>query len=280
MSKIQAYILLGRPFTSLLGAVAIFAATFVGAGTHLGTFLLPAIIGAAVGYFFTSASDSLNDYFDRDADSINHPERAIPSGKISPHAALTFSMVLFSVSLVLGFFVGLLVGFQAFLVVLIAFFVEMAYDLKVKNRVKAFGNIFIGFLTVLAFVYGGVIVNNLSPVIFMAAASFLSITAREVVKDVEDIRGDSYKKSLPKMVGVRNANLIAITLILIAVILSIIAYIPLHIFGLGYFIAVLAADLLFLGSMPLLFKNPKAARQMWKFAMLIALLAFIVGGVI
>jgi hypothetical protein len=35
----------------------------------------------------------------------------------------------------------------------------------------------------------------------------------------------------------------------------------------------------FLGSLPLLFRNPNKARHIWKYAMMLALIAFIVGGI-
>jgi geranylgeranylglycerol-phosphate geranylgeranyltransferase len=164
-------------------------------------------------------------------------------------------------------------------VVLAALLLELTYDFTVKKRVKFFGNIFIGLQAVLAFIYGGVIVGNIGPVLFMAAAAFLSITAREVVKDVEDIKGDKNQKSLPKIIGVKNANFIAISFLLLAIALSVVAYYPLALLGLGYFAVVLIADAVFLASLPLLFKNPNAARHVWKYAMMLALIAFIVGGV-
>ncbi len=279
VSKPSALFTLGRPFTSLLGAVAIFAASFVGSGTRISAYGLEVSLAVAIGYLFTSASNALNDYFDRDIDRVNHPERPIPSGTVSPKEAVAFSGVLFGISLGLAVLLSFVSGVQALLIVVGALAVQLAYDFRVK-KVKAVGNIFIGLQTVLAFVFGGLIVNNLSPVAFMAAASFLAITAREVVKDVEDMGGDVDKMSLPKMIGVKKANSIALTLISTAILLSVLAYFPLHVFGSGYFIVVIVADAVFIYSMPLLFRNPQAARRIWKFAMLLALIAFIIGGVV
>lgn len=278
-NKASVLFTLGRPFTSLLGAVAIFAASFVGSGTKITSYGLAVVLAVVIGYVFTTASNALNDYFDRDIDRVNHPERPIPSGKISAKTALTFSSAMFGLSMALALVLSFLTGIQAFLIVFAALVVQLAYDLRVK-KVKAVGNIFIGFQTVLAFIFGGLIVNNLSPVAFMATASFLAITAREVVKDVEDIRGDVDKVSLPKLIGVKKANLIASALILSAILISVFAYYPLRIFGLGYFAVVIVADAVFIYSIPLLFKNPNAARRTWKYAMLVALIAFIVGGIV
>jgi geranylgeranylglycerol-phosphate geranylgeranyltransferase len=277
-SKAGALFKLGRPFTSLLGAVAIFAASFVGAGVSIGAHALPVALGVIIGYIFTSASNALNDYYDREIDRVNHPERPIPSGKVSPKSALIFASTGFIVSIGFAFWLSFYIGFIGLGLVLAALLIQLGYDLKVK-KTKAVGNIFVGFQTVLAFLFGGFVVGNLNPVAFMASASFLAITAREVVKDVEDIEGDVDKVSLPKMIGVRKANFLALALVFIAIALSVAAFYPLAIFGWEYFAVVLVADALFVGSMPLLFRNPRQAREMWKYAMLVALIAFIVGGV-
>ena len=277
-SKASALFSLGRPFTSLLGAVAIFAASFVGAGTNLGEYWAYVILGVLIGYLFTTASNASNDYCDRNEDKINHPERPIPSGRIGVKTALAFSSAVFGLSIVLAAVLATLVGAAILIVFLAALGVQVAYDLKVK-KTKIVGNLFIGFQTVLAFLFGGVIVGNLDPVAFMATASFLAITAREVVKDVEDIKGDANKTSLPKLIGIKKANIIALALISAAIGISVVAYYPLHILGLGYFVLILVADAVFIGSMPLLFKNPNAARKSWRYAMMLALIAFVVGGV-
>jgi geranylgeranylglycerol-phosphate geranylgeranyltransferase len=278
-NKASALFTLGRPFTSLLGALSIFAASFVGSGIKLGMYGVEVALGVIIGYIFTTASNALNDYFDRDIDRVNHPDRPIPSGKINAKTALTFSSVMFGLSIGLALILGTLAGVQTSVVVIAALIIQIAYDVKVK-KTKIIGNLFIGLQTVLAFFFGGLIVKNLSPVAFMAVASFLAITAREVVKDVEDIKGDVDKSSLPKIIGIKKANIIALALISSAIITSLIAYYPLHVFGAGYFVAVLVADAVFIYSIPLLFKNPNAARRMWKIAMLLALIAFIIGGII
>ncbi len=56
------------------------------------------IIAMIAVFFITSGSMGLNDYFDRDIDKKAHPDRPIPSGKITPMQGLTFSIILFSFS--------------------------------------------------------------------------------------------------------------------------------------------------------------------------------------
>ncbi|VVB87180.1 Uncharacterised protein [uncultured archaeon] len=80
-------------------------------------------------------------------------------------------------------------------------------------------------------------------------------------------------------IGVKRAGIVASCLIILAVLISPLPYYPLRVFGWEYLLAVSVADILFIGSIPVIFKNAKLARRMLKFAMLIAIFAFITGSV-
>ncbi len=82
---------------------------------------------------------------------------------------------------------------------------------------------------------------------------------------------------MPKKIGVRKAGFVAAFLIILAVLISPIPYYPLNQFGWQYLVVVSIADAIFIGSIPVIFKNAKKARRMLKFAMLIAIIAFMVG---
>jgi geranylgeranylglycerol-phosphate geranylgeranyltransferase len=63
------------------------------------------------------------------------------------------------------------------------------YAIRLKRTPLA-GNVVVGLLTALIFISGGVAVNSLTGTIIPAIFAFLFTTAREIVKDVEDIEGD------------------------------------------------------------------------------------------
>jgi len=275
--KVFVLLSLGRPLTSFLVALAIFSASFVSSGALILRYSPGIFIGPAIGLIFGVASNSINDYFDRNADRINHPERPIPSNKIEPQAALNFSLILFAVGISVALVLVFIVGFEALAVVLLAFVLQIAYEKKLK-KIKLLGNVLIAFQTTLAFIFGGILVRNVTPTTIMATTAFLSILGREIVKDVEDIKGDTDKLTLPKIIGIKNANLIASGLILSAIVISLIAYYPLSIFGRSYFALVIVADVLFVYSFRVIFQNSNRARNLLKYAMLIALLAFVFGG--
>jgi geranylgeranylglycerol-phosphate geranylgeranyltransferase len=269
---------MGRPLTSILVGLGVLAASVAGVGTLIINYALPVLLGTIVGFVFGLASNSLNDYLDRDIDEVNHPERLIPSGLASARAVLSFSIVMFGLGIVVAGYLSTYVGYVAFILVILAFILQILYEAEIK-KVKIVGNITIGVQTMLAFIFGGVIVKAGLTTIVMAGASFLAIVAREIVKDVEDIKGDFNRKSLPKIIGIRKSNVLSSLMIMAAIVISIMAYYPLKIFGLTYLIIVLGADFLFLYSITIIFQNSKKARITLKFAMLLALIAFVIGGI-
>lgn len=270
---------LGRPLTSTMIALATFTSAFIGAGYGITKHTMPVILGAIAAFFCGMAGNSLNDYFDYEIDKISHPERPIPSGRVTLKLALFFSVLMFAISVLVAFFLSILVGhLEALLLVLMAILVQTTYELWFK-QVKIIGNAVIGIQTMLAFLLGGIIVGNLSSIGVLAVAAFLAIMSREIVKDIEDIGGDVGRVTLPKIVGIRKAGIVAALLIFAAVSVSFIPFYPLHIFGVQFLVSITVADALFIYSIPIIFRNPKKARKVLKIAMIIAIAAFIIGGI-
>ncbi len=271
------FVSLGRPLTSLMIGLAVFTSALIEAGSSINNYFLPVFLGFAVAFFFGIGGNAINDYLDYENDIINHPERQIPSGKIKPGQALRFSLFFFAVSLLLSIYLCSLVGYGALLIVVAALAFQIAYEMRFKHE-KVIGNMIIGSQTALAFIFGGVVVGRNIITGIIAAAVFLSIVGREIVKDIEDVKGDKDRKTLPKMLGVKKAGIVAAILIILAVLISPLpSYIG--IFGWEYLSVIAAADLLFIGSIPVIFKDAKLARKMLKFAMLISIIAFMVGSV-
>lgn len=272
------YISLGRPLTSLMIGLAVLASALIGVGRDVDVYALPVFLGFAVAFLFGLAGNAINDYFDYENDKINHPERPIPSGKLKPEQALFFSLFFFAVSLSLSLYLSSIVGYGALLVVVTALASQVAYEWKFKHE-KIIGNVIIGAQTALAFVFGGVVVGKTGMTGIIAVAVFLSIVGREIVKDIEDVKGDKDRVTLPMKLGVNNAGIVAAFFIVLAVLISILPYYPLHQFGWRYLLAVSIADALFIGSISVIFKDARMARKMLKFAMLIAIFAFVIGSV-
>lgn len=272
------YISLGRPLTSLMIGMAVFASALIGAGLKINDYAIPVFLGIGIAFLFGIAGNAINDYLDKESDKINHPDRPIPSGKLKPGQALFFSIIFFSISLLLSIYLSLISGYGVLIIVMIALASQIAYEMRFKHK-KIIGNMIIGTQTALAFVFGGVVVGKTMITFVIAIAVFLSIVGREIVKDIEDVKGDKDRVTLPMKIGAKKAGIIASVFIVLAVLISPLPYYPLHQFGWEYLSVVSMADMLFIGSIPLIFKDAKLARRMLKFAMLIAIFAFIAGSV-
>jgi geranylgeranylglycerol-phosphate geranylgeranyltransferase len=259
----------------MIGLVVV-ASALIGVGSNLNEYILPIFLGFNVAFLFGIAGNALNDYFDYENDKINHPDRPIPSGKLKPEDVLGFSIFFFILSYLLSLLLSSIVGYEALLIVTFAFVSQIAYEKKYKHE-KIIGNLIIGTQTALAFVFGGIIVGKTVITSIIAIAVFFSIVGREMVKDIEDIRGDKDRVTLPMKIGVKKAGVVAAIFILLAVLISPLPYYPFHQFGWEYLLVVSIADILFICSIPMIFHNAKLARRMLKSAMLIAIFAFVAG---
>jgi 4-hydroxybenzoate polyprenyltransferase len=89
-----------------------------------------------------------NDYFDLDEDKRDRPDRPLPSGKITPRAALLAGLGLMTAGVMLAFLVGLLSGFLAVALVLAIFL----YDAVLKA--SPIGPVAMGFCRFLNILLG------------------------------------------------------------------------------------------------------------------------------
>lgn len=228
-------------------------------------------------FFITGAGNGLNDYFDIDIDKINKPSRPIPSDKISLKNALYYSLILFVLGIVLAFLVNDLCGIIALLnsIILILY----ARSLK---RTPFFGNASVGYLTGSTFLFGGAVfgMSGLQALLVLFLLATLATIAREIVKDVEDIDGDKKDgaRTLPILVGARKASYLAAIFGLIAIIASPVPYMQ-SILNEKYLFVVAIADIFLLVAIYQILGKNDAARssKLFKFAMLFALISFIVG---
>jgi geranylgeranylglycerol-phosphate geranylgeranyltransferase len=225
----------------------------------------------------SGAGNTINDYFDVRIDSINRPDRPIPSGRATLKEALYFSYTLFSLGTLLAFWINLICGFIALFNSLLLIFYA-----KTLKGTPLLGNLSIGYLTGSTFLFGASVFGfeglEVLFVLFLLAA--LAITAREIVKDIEDIEGDKVEgaDTLPIRVGAKKAGYLAVFIGLLAVLLSPLPYF-MQMLGVRYLYLVLLADMGFFAAIYQLLvrNNPTKSSRMFKIAMFFALIAFIAG---
>ncbi len=228
-------------------------------------------------FLISGAGNAINDYFDFKIDSINRPERPIPSGRVKLKEAMYLSYLLFTLGTFLAFSIQHICGF-------IAFFNSLMLILYAKTLKSTpfLGNISIGYLTGSTFLFGASVFGfgGLKALSVLFVLSALTTTAREIVKDIEDMEGDQMEgiDTLPLRIGAKKASYIAALMGFLAIFLSPLPYL-MSVLGLRYLYFVLLADLgLFAAIHQILaLKNPAKSSKMFKIAMFFALLAFIAG---
>lgn len=268
-----------RPTTSLLAASAPLASIVATSGMGWTSHLLDAALAISVVFFFTMGSNALNDFYDLKGDKINHPERPLPSGRVSAKAVYNTSFALFVIALSLSALLSVLTSIFTLGLVFLATAIEFVYERKAKYN-KGVGNFVIGAQSAMAFVFGGVVIQNIYIAGVMGIAAFVSVSGREIVKDIEDMAGDSDRRTIPMAWGRKKAADLAILLTIISIVIGFLPYYPLRIFGELYLIMVIIADFILVTSLRHVLTNPLKARIMMKGGMGIAIISFIIGGLI
>ena len=275
------YLEILRPGNALMGAISIILIAIIDK-----TISIPIVLAMITVFFETAAGNVINDYFDYNIDLVNKPERPIPSGRISLENGKRYAYLLFAAGTVCGFLISYLTAnWIPFIIVLIADVVLYLYAYKLKAT-PLIGNLAVGFMTGFGFVFGGFTINNPSIVmtsIFLEFFAFVMTTAREIIKDIEDIEGDRKDgaRTLPILIGKKKPAILATILIIIDCALCPLLYIY-HIFGVLYLVIIAVAVIIFIYSAILIMKSQEEpvahkSSKLLKIGMLIAFLSFALG---
>ena len=165
------------------------------------------------GPLMCAMSQTMNDYFDREVDAINEPDRPIPSGKISKSASwlITFGLI------VTGFLVAFSIHPYVMAIAFVGVLMSHAYSgppIRAKRN-GWFGNLIVGlayegvaWLTGSFAITQGVPSGNT-----IALAIIFSLGAHGIMtlNDFKSIVGDNIRKvaSIPVQLGEKKAALLA-----------------------------------------------------------------------
>jgi len=216
MGKLSGFLRLIRPPNCIIMGFAVIVGASLVSPPDLSINLF---FGFVTSFTLTGASMAINDYYDRDVDAINEPNRPIPSGMVGPREALSFALVL---SLV-GFAAALVTNISCLIVAVIAWAIFVTYTTKGK-RTGLPGNFLVSACVAIPFIYASFVVEErleLAVTIF-AAMAFLSNTGREVAKGIVDVEGDRSQniKTIAVSFGDRTAAFVAAVFFFSAVTLS------------------------------------------------------------
>lgn len=289
--RLPATLELVRPHNCLLAGLAVLIGAIIATGGS------PPWLAAAFAFAAAAAicagGNAINDYCDRKIDAINRPERPIPSGRLGARQVLAMGRDLFIAGIILTIPLG-----PSCIVLAIVNSVVLALYAAELKRHGLIGNLIVGYLVGSTFLFGGLVVSEiervgvlslavgeLRAVGILAAMAALSTVGRELIKDIEDMRGDRKigLKTFPLRHGTRAAASLAIAFVAAALTLSPMPYV-LGLFGSAYIVLVSISALAFISASVTIVRSQKSrsagrASLLCKVAMGFGLLAFLVGAV-
>jgi 4-hydroxybenzoate polyprenyltransferase len=157
------------------------------------------VLIAAAGYI-------INDYYDVKIDFVNKPDRVVIGKSITRRFAILYHVIFSS----LGILIGLYLSWRVAAVNVFSVFLLWLYSNNLKRQ-PFIGNLSVAFLTALSIYVVEVFFRTGNPfVIIYASFSFFMTLVREIVKDMEDLKGDNIFgcRTLPIIWGVRKTKMI------------------------------------------------------------------------
>lgn len=246
------------------------------------------ILGFTTAFTLTGASMITNDYWDRLVDAVNAPTRPIPSGLISPRLALWSAFAL----LVTGIGAACMTNLACFFLAIFSIVTSLLYNYWGK-KLGLWGNFMVSLCIAIPLIYGGFLyhgvqlnVEGLTLLLFFDLMIFFAITGREVNKDIVDVEGDTIRaiRTVAISYGSKSAAITASLFYMVAVFLSFLPWV-LKLTSWVYPLLVSVADLGFIISAFILLRDyskesAMKVKNMVLFWMLVALLAFLTGGIV
>ena len=283
MGKLGGYLRLMRPVNCLMMGFAVIVGASLASPNVLSLFWSNLIYGFITGFMLTAASMVINDYYDREIDGVNEPNRPIPSGLIQPKEALAFAFILTAIGFATAYLTNV-TNVSCFVIAIIAWIVFVTYT-TVGKRTGLLGNFLVSTCVVIPFIYGNYAVAGAVElnVLIFASMAFLSNTGREITKGIVDVKGDKMQKvkTLAVRYGEKNAAIVAMVFYLLAILLSPIPWL-LNLVSLWFIPLVAITDFGLAASSFMLLKDysRENARKVKKIVLLwfiIGLLAFVIG---
>ncbi len=166
----------------------------------------------------TAGGYIVNDIFDLEADNINKPTKVFIGNIISVKNA----WFAYWITTIIGLFLGIYVSFKSgnnslsfiFIFTSIALFIYS----KLLKKLPFIGNIMVALLVslsiflIMLFEYSEEKINSFIAVVIYSIFSFLTTLIREIIKDIEDVKGDYAQRmqTLPIVIGIQRTNRITV----------------------------------------------------------------------
>ena len=275
--KIFAYIKIARPINVIITFLVVIVAILISEKEQ--TELIVIVLASLAAAFTAAAGNIVNDIYDIETDRVSHPNRVLVLGIITKKEAAIEYRFLNLIAIIISSFLstGLL------LIVITSIIILFFYSYTLKRK-PLIGNITVAFLAGLVFIYGGIAAGNPKAAIIPATFAFLINLIREIVKDVQDIEGDSKLnyKTFPIRFGIDGSKLMVILLSIVLILLTLYPFVA-QLYRIEYFIVVmLIVNPVLILCLKYLFdkkkeNNPSRISRLLKLNMVIGLLAIYFG---
>ena len=223
-ADVRAFIELMRPKNMVLAAITVPLGALFGLNASLNEEQSTAVVIQIFSVLaFMGAGNAMNDIKDAAIDAQAHPNRPLPSQRISLEAAKKFVVVLWLISFSL-MAVGAYLLMQSdstwwplVVIYLAAVALMLTYDLGPETKTKGLiGNVSISLMVAAVILYGAATVDSITRLSFLVAGVvFFTNLAREIVKDCQDMLADEGERyTLPMKIGLERARMLAYVFIM------------------------------------------------------------------
>lgn len=223
--KVRAFLELMRLKNVFLAAITVpLGAHFAIGDEWFNEYLIEVVMQTLAVVFFIGAGNTMNDIKDSDIDKTAHPNRPIPSKRVSISDAKKFTWLLWSLSIgcvifgVLRLHDNEMQWYPLVAIYVLAVALMMSYDHGPKTKDSGLiGNVSISVMVGAVILYGASSVSSVSSTLVWWTASVVFFTnlAREIVKDCQDMESDEgIRNTLPMSFGLQNSRMAAYVIIM------------------------------------------------------------------
>jgi 4-hydroxybenzoate polyprenyltransferase len=272
LKKIFAYIKIARPINIIITFLVVVVAILISQKEQ--TELTKIILVSLAAALTAAAGNIINDIYDVESDKISHPDRVLVLGDLTKNEAwYEYLFFNFSSLLIAAYLSPILL-----IIIIITIGLLFIYSSRLE-RLPLIGNFVIALITASAFIYGGIAVDNVQAAVIPAIFAFLINLIREIVKDIQDIEGDSKLnfKTFPIRFGINISKQLILSITITLILFTIYPFIT-NYYKIEYFILVMIiVNPILIYSLKLLYdksdKSISTVSRLLKFDMIMGLLA-------
>lgn len=216
-SVVRGYNILVVVIAQYLASVYIFAADLSVSAVIFDVNLLMLVLASSASI---AAGYIINSFYDSEKDLINRPQKTMLDRLVSQNTKLSFYFVLNFLAVVFASYVS----FRAVLFFAFYIFAIWLYSHRLK-KTPLIGNLFSALLTITPFFAILIYYKNYDKVIFFHAIFlFLLVATRELIKDLENLKGDLALDygTIPVKYGERTAKQIIFSLMLATILWAVV----------------------------------------------------------